>query len=90
MKPEFYIGQRIMYNIHGSDAKGTIISDEHLEKYNMYSVRFDEYKYELHNLGGLCEDGYGWFCMPSFMIPLDEDPELVPEYALESAEVLYG
>ena len=89
MKHEFYVGQRVLYGSEEADLKGTIVSDKYFDDLKLYGVRFDKRGDQFHDLGGLCENGHGWWCSTAFLRPLDEDPEPTQEYVLGSAEVLY-
>ena len=37
-------------------------------------VRFDDYSEARHNLGGACDDGYGYWVYGKFLVP--EEPDL--------------
>ena len=58
--PKFKNGDRVIYAHPGvlQGRTGTIIDGDR----SCPGVRFDVYKLSLHDCGGLCEDGYGYYC----------------------------
>lgn len=58
------IGQRVILNAEGHEElvgkTGIIVNFES----NVYGVELDEQLY-LHNCGGACKNGHGWFCKES-------------------------
>lgn len=66
----FKVGDRVRCTFESYGAYcgvGTILKVEPREVH----IKFDRYDSNLHNLKGLCEDGYGWIVIKSYVIPAE-------------------
>ena len=84
MKPEFYVGQRVISQYDFGPGTIAVIED------SLVGVRFDEPSPVFHNLGGICEFEHGYWFMKESITPIGDESATIPEYTLEAAEVLYG